>query len=301
MHSERQYLNLIGKVLKYGIKEKGRNGNTKTIIGAMMRFPLNDNIIPIMTTKKMAWKTCFKELFWFIKGDTDNRNLKKQNVHIWDGNGSREFLDSRGLNNYLTDDLGPIYGYQWRNFDLPYRNAQHYKSYKRHRNLFKMTDLHYKDQLQNIIDSLNHPEEKHSRRLIMTAWNPNQIDKMALPPCHILSQFNVINNKLYCNMYQRSADIGLGVPFNIASYSLLTIILAKHCGLEPGEFIHHIGNAHIYEEHEEMLSEQILRKPKPFPKCYILNKHKNIERYSLTDIIIENYEYYPKIKMEMKV
>ena len=153
--------------------------------------------------------------------------LESKKVNIWKGNTTREFLDSIGLSHYREGECGPIYGYQWRNFDLPYRNAQHYKSYRRHRNLFKMTDLHYKDQLQNIIDSLNHPEEKHSRRLIMSAWNPNQIDKMALPPCHILSQFNVIDNKLYCNMYQRSADIGLGVPFNIASYSLLTTALLE--------------------------------------------------------------------------
>ena len=135
----------------------------------------------------------------------------------------------------------------------------------------------------------------------MSAWNPNQLNKMALPPCHILSQFNVVDNKLYCNMYQRSADIGLGVPFNIASYSLLTIILAKHCDLEPGEFIHHIGNAHIYEEHEDMLNEQIKKKPKNFPKCTILNKYADINNYSLKDILIEDYKHHSKINMEMKV
>lgn len=301
MHPERQYLKLISNILKNGILEKGRNGNTKTIIGATMRFPLNDNIIPIMTTKKLAWKTCFKELFWFINGETDNKKLKKQNVNIWNGNGSREFLDSRGLTNYEEDDLGPIYGYQWRNFDMPYRNTKHYEKYKNNTYLQVETKKHYKDQLLDIVESLKDDNEKSSRRLVMSAWNPNQLKKMALPPCHILSQFNVLNNKLYCNMYQRSADIGLGVPFNIASYSLLTILLAKHCNLEPGEFIHHIGNAHIYEEHEEMLNEQINREPKEFPKCVILNKYRNIEDYSMKDILIEDYIHHNKINMEMKV
>lgn len=301
MHPERQYLNLIGKILKEGIQEKGRNGNTKTVIGAMMRFPLNNNTIPIMTTKKLAWKTCFKELFWFINGETDNKKLKKQNVNIWNGNGSREFLNSRGLRHYEEDDLGPIYGYQWRNFDLPYRNTKHYEVYKSNYRLVKERKSYYADQLGDIIEILKDKENRSSRRLVMSAWNPNQLNKMALPPCHILSQFNVINDKLYCNMYQRSADIGLGVPFNIASYSLLTILLAKHCGLYPGEFIHHIGNAHIYEEHEDMLLEQIKREPKEFPKCDILKKHNNIEDYSLEDISIKNYEHHSKINMEMKV
>lgn len=301
MHPEKQYLKLISNILKNGILEKGRNGNTKTIIGAMMRFPLNDNIIPIMTTKKLAWKTCFKELFWFVNGETDNNKLKKDNVNIWNGNGSREFLDSRGLTHYEKDDLGPIYGYQWRNFDMPYINTKHYEKYKNNFYLQIETKKHYKDQLSGIIESLKDENEKNSRRLVMSAWNPNQLKKMALPPCHILSQFNVQNNKLYCNMYQRSADIGLGVPFNIASYSLLTILLAKHCDLEPGEFIHHIGNAHIYEEHEEMLNEQINREPNEFPKCFILNKYSNIEDYSIKDILINDYKHHTKINMEMKV
>ena len=301
MHPERQYLNLIGNILKNGIRESGRNGNTKTIIGAMMKFPLNDNIIPIMTTKKMAWKTCFKELFWFINGETDNKKLKEQNVNIRNGNGSREFLDSRNLRQYEEDDLGPIYGYQWRNFDMPYRNAKHYEKYKMNYRLNLVKERHYTDQLGNIIKMLKDENKRNSRRLVMSAWNPNQLNKMALPPRHILSQFNVVDNKLYCNMYQRSADIGLGVPFNIASYSLLTIILAKHCDLEPGEFIHHIGNAHIYEEHEDMLNEQIKRKPKNFPKCTILNKYADINNYSLKDILIEDYNHHSKINMEMKV
>lgn len=302
MHPEKQYLKLISNIINHGIKERGRNGNTKTIMGAMMRFPLNNNQIPLITTKKLAWKTCFKELFWFINGETDNKKLKNQNVKIWNGNASREFLDSRGLKHYEEDDLGPIYGYQWRHFDLPYRNVKHYNECK----FFGINNNNdvkrrYTDQLQYIINSLQNENERNSRRLVMSAWNPNQIRQMALPPCHILSQFSVLNNKLYCNMYQRSGDVGLGIPFNIASYSLLTIILAKHCDLEPGEFIHHIGNAHIYEEHEEALKTQILRSPKPFPTCFINQKYDNIGKYSLKDIIIKNYNYYEQIKMGMKV
>lgn len=301
MHGERQYLNLIGKIIKYGIRENTRNGYTKTIIGNTMRFSLDNNEIPFVTTKKLAWKSCFKELFWFIRGDTDNEILQKQNVKIWNGNGSREFLDSRGLISYKENDLGPIYGYQWRNFDMPYTSKENYSKMKRLNKFLNHEEKRYADQLQNIINSLKDKNERNSRRLVMSAWNPNQLYKMALPPCHILSQFNVLDNKLYCSMYQRSADIGLGVPFNIASYSLLTILLARHCELEPGEFIHHIGNAHIYEAHEKELSKQILRKPKKFPTCTILNKYENIEDYSLKDIHIENYEYHPKIEMEMIV
>jgi thymidylate synthase len=302
MHPEKQYLNLIKNIIKNGMKEHGRNGATKTIMGAMMKFPLTNNQIPFVTTKRLAWRTCFKELFWFINGDTDNKKLKKKNVKIWNGNGSREFLDSRGLRHYEEDDLGPIYGYQWRHFDLPYRNAEHYeKSNLRNLNNNPHVRRRYADQLQDIIDSLNSKEERNSRRLVMSAWNPNQLKEMALPPCHILSQFSVLDNKLYCNMYQRSGDVGLGIPFNIASYSLLTILLAKHCNLEPGEFIHHIGNAHIYEEHEEALKQQILREPKDFPLCTIKNKYDNIGKYSFKDINIENYEYHDEIKMTMKV
>tara|TARA_B100000963_G_scaffold360371_1_gene390986 strand:- start:19376 stop:20284 length:909 start_codon:yes stop_codon:yes gene_type:complete len=302
MHPEKQYLNLISNIIKHGIKEKGRNGNTKTVMGALMRFPLDNNKIPFVTTKKLAWRTCFKELFWFMNGETDNKKLKKQNVKIWNGNASREFLDSRGLRHYEEDDLGPIYGYQWRHFDLPYRNSHHYNNWNfKNLNNLPYIKRRYSDQLQNIIDSLQNKDERNSRRLIMSAWNPNQIKDMALPPCHILSQFSVLNNKLYCNMYQRSGDVGLGIPFNIASYSLLTIILAKHCNLEPGEFIHHIGNAHIYQEHEEALKTQILREPKEFPKCFIKHKYTNIENYSLKDVKIIDYNYHDEIKMDMKV
>ena len=296
-HSENQYLDLISNIVENGIEEETRNGLTKSIIGANMRFSLSNGQIPILTTKKMAWKSCLKELLWFISGDTDNETLNSQNVKIWDDNASREFLDSRQLNHHRVGDLGPIYGYQWRFYNLDYVPLHVYPNVK-----INNMNLHMNggiDQLTSIIKCLKDPNRRNSRRLILTAWNPEQINQMALPPCHVMSQFSVLGNKLHCTMYQRSGDVGLGIPFNIASYSFLTILLAKHCGLEPGDFIHFIGNAHIYNEHEEMLLEQIKRKPKDFPTCEIINKKKSIDDYVFSDFKINNYNYYPIIKMNM--
>ena len=220
-----------------------------------MHFSLENNSVPFLTTKKLAWKTCLKELLWFIKGSTSNDILNSQNVSIWNGNSTRNFLDSRNLFDYKEGDLGPIYGFQWRHFNAEYKDCD--------------TDYTDKgiDQLQNIINQLKNSETRNSRRLIMTAWNPCQIDKMALPPCHVLCQFNVTNNnKLSCSLYQRSGDVGLGVPFNIASYSILTHLIAKHTNLEPYEFIYNLGNTHIYDDHIDGLKQQILRIPYKFLK-----------------------------------
>ena len=297
-HPEKQYLSLIKHIIKNGERKLGRNGYTKTIIGANMRYSLNDNKIPFITTKKLAWKSCLKELLWFINGETDNTLLQKQGVKIWNGNASKEFLQSRNLFNYEENDLGPIYGYQWRNFNKPYKNK---KKHNIEKHLIKFIGKRKNniDQLQNIIDCINDPKKRSSRRLVMTAWNPCQLDQMALPPCHIVSQFHILGGKLSCSMYQRSGDIGLGIPFNIASYSFLTILLAHHCGLEPGEFIHYIGNAHIYEEHEDALEKQLLREPKEFPKCFINKKYFDIENYKFEDFVIKDYEHHPKIEMKM--
>jgi thymidylate synthase len=253
-----------------------------------MHFSLENNTWPLLTSKKVAWKTCAKELFWFLKGSTSNNELQEQNVHIWDGNGSREFLDSRGLTHLEENDLGPIYGHQWRFFNAPYKNCN--------------TDYNNKgvDQINYIIDSLKDPKERYSRRLILSAWNPQQLDEMALPPCHVLAQFNVIDNKLSCSLYQRSGDVGLGVPFNIASYSLLTHIIAKHCDLEANEFIYHLGNCHIYDDHIEQLKKQLDNVLYPFPKISILEKYDNINSYSIKDIKVEKYECNNVIKMEMR-
>ena len=291
-HPEKQYLRLVSKIIKNGIKEVGRNGTTYTQLGAMMKFPLDNKQIPILTTKKMAWKTCLKELLWFIKGDTNNKLLKDNNVSIWNGNGTRAFLDSRGLNHLKEDDLGPIYGHQWRYWNAPYS-----KEY----GCLETYDGKGIDQLQNIINTLNHPTDKYSRRIIMSSWNPCQINEMALPPCHVLTQFHVTNeNELSCSLYQRSGDMGLGIPFNIASYSFLTHIIAKHCDLKPKEFIHHIGNAHIYDDHVEPLKEQIKREPLPFPTIDV-EKLENINDYHLNNIKIKNYKYFSPIKMTMRV
>ena len=292
-HEEYQYLNILENILENGICEDGTNGRTKSIFGKMMRFSLKDNKIPILTTNETAWKTCLKELLWFIRGETDNKILKKQGVHIWDANGSREFLDSRGLNLYPEDMLGPIYGYQLRNFGASY-------------NCFsgkKLTDDHPfggVDQLQQIIDALKDPKQRTSRRLIMTAWNPKQLDQMALPPCHIMCQFNVHDgNKLSCAMFQRSGDFPLGIPFNIASYSFFTHLIAKHCGLEAYEFVHFLGNCHIYEHHIEAMKQQILREPFDFPTLYIKQIRENIDDYQVEDFEVHNYQSHEAIKMNM--
>lgn len=286
-HEENQYINLIDDILNENSDFIGRNGNTKAIFGSAMHFSLEENSVPFLTSKKLAWKTCLKELLWFISGNTNNKTLKEQNVHIWDANGSRDFLDSRNLVNREEDDLGPIYGFQWRHFNAEYDNAN--------------TNYDKKgiDQLQEIIDNLKNEKTRYSRRLILTAWNPCQLNEMALPPCHILCQFNVINNKLSCALYQRSGDVGLGVPFNIASYSLLTHLIAHHCNLEVGEFIYYLGNSHIYEEHIDSLREQLNNSLYKFPKLNIKNKYENINDYKFVDFEIIDYKCNESIKMIM--
>lgn len=289
-HPEYQYINLIKEIIDKGTDEDTRNGVTRSIFGHSMRFSLRDGELPLLTTKKLAWKTCLKELFWFIRGDTDNKNLQEEGVHIWDGNTSREYLDSIGFYDRKEGDIGPGYGHQWRHFNAPYTDCND-----------DYTDQGI-DQLKNIINQLKDPSKRSSRRLIMTAWNPCQIHEMSLPPCHILVQFNVRQGKyLSTALYQRSGDVGLGVPFNIASYSFLTHILAKHCDLEAEEFVYFLGNAHIYQEHLETLKEQIQREPFPFPKINVINTHENIDNYCLEDLILtEEYKYHSTLKMVMK-
>lgn len=300
---EYQYLNLIKNILDNGTWEEGRNGRTKSVFGSMMRFSLANGKIPILTTKKTAWKTCLRELLWFIKGDMDNRILKAQNVHIWDANGSREFLDSRGLQHYEVDELGPIYGAQWRHFNAPYITRAEKKAAE---SMDPETRSHYLmepkgvDQLQQIIDALKDPKQRTSRRLIMTAWNPCQVDQGCLPPCHCFIQFNVHNGtQLSCALYQRSTDEALGKSFNVASYSFLTHLLAKHCGLEAYEFIHYEGNCHIYEQHIEPMKEILNRKPYPFPTVNIKCVKENINDYTEHDFEVLNYISHDVIKMEM--
>ena len=285
----KQYLNLVQNILKNGVRQKTRNGYTIATIGETLRFPLRNHKIPLLTTKKMAWKACLYELLWFIRGETDNRLLLKDNVRIWSPNASREFLDSRGLHHLEEHDLGPIYGHQWRNFNASYKNC--------HENYADKGV----DQLQNIVDSLKSTTERSSRRLILSAWNPLQLDEMALPPCHTLAQFHVTNdNELSCSLYQRSGDVGLGIPFNIASYSFLTHILAHHCDLRAKEFIHFIGNAHIYEDHQIALNIQSRREPKTIPELRIYGKHNNISNYSIENFEIIDYDPHSAIQMIMR-
>jgi thymidylate synthase len=290
---EVQYLDLIREIMNDGFDERGRNGDTLSVFGRSMRFSLKDEQIPILTTKKVSWKTCVKELLWFIRGETDAKKLQKDGVHIWDANSSRKFLDSRGLNLYPEGMCGPIYGYQWRNFGANYNcfSGKHITD-----------DYPYNgvDQLQEIIDQLKNPETRNSRRLVMTAWNPKQNHQMALPPCHVLCQFNVHGgNKLSCSMYQRSVDVMVGCPFNIASYAIITHLIAKHCGLEPHEFVYFMGNCNIYKENLEGAKMQLSRTSYEFPRISIKQLRDNINDYQSDDFEVLNYKCNEAIKFNM--
>ena len=287
LHCDNQYLKLVNTILRYGEWKKGRNANTLSYFGYKMRFCLKDNKVPFLTTKKLAWKSCLKELLWFINGQTDNKILTNQNVSIWNGNASKDFLFSRGLSYPIEGDLGPVYGHQWRHFNAKYNDCN--------------TNYTGKgvDQLKYVIENLNNEEEKFSRRLILSAWNPQQLDEMALPPCHVMSQFNVSpSNELSCLVFQRSGDVGLGVPFNIASYGMLTHLLAKHCNLKVGSLVHILGDAHIYENHIDALKKQRTRDFYDMPTINI-NKKTNIDDYIFSDFKIMNYKFHPTIKMDM--
>ena len=287
-HEEYQYLNLLKDIIDEGVMEKGRNGNVKTVIGSAQHYSLENGKIPILTTKKTAWKTCLKELLWFIKGQTDNKILNEQNVHIWDANTTPEFMESRGLEYYIEGDIGSMYGFQWRFFNAPYSSCNEDYTGKG------------VDQLQQVIDTLKDPEQRTSRRMVVSAWNPCQVDKGVLPPCHVLFQFNVIDgNKLSCCLYQRSVDEACGKSFNLASYSCLVHLLAKHCDLEPYEFIHYESNCHIYADHLDDMKEQITREPYPFPRLEILNKRDNINDYVLEDFKLHDYQHHAPIKLKM--
>jgi thymidylate synthase len=288
-HDENQYIALIDDIINHGDMVDGRNGKTLTVFGSSMHFSLENGELPLLTTKKVAWKTCLKELLWFISGSTNNDLLNEQNVKIWNGNSSREFLDSRGLVNNRVNDLGPVYGHQWRFFNADYTTCDDSYNGKG------------VDQLDYIIKQLKDPKERYSRRLLMSAWNPGQLDEMALPPCHVLVQFNVLpGDKLSCSLYQRSGDVGLGVPFNIASYSFLTHLIAFHCGLKAHEFCYHLGNCHIYDDHIEQLKIQRNKEPYKFPKLVIKDKKEDINDYIVDDFEIKDYKSHEPIKMNMR-
>jgi dihydrofolate reductase/thymidylate synthase len=285
---EMQYLQLCRDIMEKGVQRGDRTGTgTLSKFGTQMRFSLRNNVIPLLTTKRTFWRGVAEELLWFISGNTNANVLAAKNIHIWDGNGSREFLDSRGLNHREVGDLGPVYGFQWRHFGAPYIDMH--------------TDYTGQgfDQLADCIAKIKHNPD--DRRIILSAWNPCDLDVMALPPCHMFCQFYVANGELSCQMYQRSADMGLGVPFNIASYSLLTHLMAHVCGLKPGEFIHTIGDAHIYLNHVDALKAQLERNPRAFPKIKINPNKTDIDSFVYEDLELVDYFPHKPIKMDMAV
>lgn len=286
---EEQYLALCRTILSRGFVKSDRTGvGTRSIFGAQMRYSLRDGRIPLLTTKRVFWRGVCEELLWFLRGHTDAHLLRDKGVHIWDGNGSRSFLDGRGLHGNREGDLGPVYGFQWRHFGADYEGC----------------DANYEgkgiDQLAEVVHALR--SNPNDRRILFSAWNPTAINKMALPPCHVFAQFYVSpSGELSCQMYQRSCDMGLGVPFNIASYSLLTILLAKAAGLTCGDFIHTLGDAHVYLNHVEPLQQQLARAPRAFPYLRIKRDRDTLEAYQLDDFEIVDYRPFPAIKMEMAV
>uniref|UniRef100_A0A1B6IA65 Thymidylate synthase n=1 Tax=Homalodisca liturata TaxID=320908 RepID=A0A1B6IA65_9HEMI len=285
---EEQYLEHIRQILARGVQKSDRTGvGTVSLFGAQMRYSLKDGVFPLLTTKRVFWRGVVEELLWFIKGSTSAKELAAKKVHIWDPNSTREYLDSIGLKDRIEGDLGPVYGFQWRHYGAEYKDM--------------FTDYKGKgvDQLAKVIETLRVAPD--DRRILMCAWNPVDVPQMALPPCHCLAQFYVADETLSCQLYQRSADMGLGVPFNIASYALLTCMIAHVTNLKPGEFIHTLGDSHVYLNHREALQVQLTRAPRPFPTLKIKRTVTNIEDFTFDDFVLENYNPYPKIEMEMAV
>jgi thymidylate synthase len=293
-HQEYVYLDLLRKIINHGKKRDERTGvGTLSIFGEQMRFDISTTI-PVLTTKFVPWKSCIRELLWFLDGQTDARMLQEQGVKIWDGNSSREYLDSRKLNHLPVGDIGAGYGHQWRHFGAPYITCKDSYSGQGF------------DQISFIIDELkNNPT---SRRIFMSSWNANDLDKMALPPCHVSAQFYVDfdddgNKHLSCQMYQRSVDMFLGCPWNIMSYAVLTCYLAKITDMQPKELIMCLGDTHIYCNHIEQVKEQLTRAPYPFPTLIISDvvKDKTIDELTLNDFALNGYTYHPAIKADMAV
>lgn len=286
----KQYLDLMQHVLDNGVKKEDRTGTgTVSIFGHQMRFNLNEGF-PLVTTKKCNLKAIISELLWFLEGSTDERRLaeihhgdSRENIigkkTVWTANADNQGVALGYENSDTVKELGPVYGFQWRSW--------------------KGTEGQSIDQITELINQIkNNPD---SRRLILSAWNVGEIDKMALPPCHTFFQFYVANGKLSCQLYQRSADIFLGVPFNIASYALLTMMIAQVCDLEVGDFVHTFGDAHLYSNHLEQAKLQITRKPYNKPTMKINKKIKNIFDFKMDDFELINYESHPHIKGEMAV
>lgn len=283
MINEQVYLDTLKDILNTGEYRKTRNSETLTKFSIKMDFDISESF-PLLTTKKMFWKGIVEELIWFIKGNTNSKDLEANGVNIWKANSSREFLDENKLFNYEEGDCGPIYGFQWRHFGTSY------KGYSYNYNGLGI------DQLENCIKLIK--QDPTSRRIFMSAWNPIQLDEMCLPPCHVSYQFYV-SNELSCIMYQRSGDMFLGIPFNIASVSLLVYIIASITHTKPGKVSIVIGDAHIYENHIDQVKLQLSRTPYDAPKLKIDKKYNNIDDYKYEDFEIEGYEYHHAIKAEM--
>lgn len=294
---EKSYLNLLGNILQNGSTREDRTGiGTKGIFGTQLRFSLEDNKVPMLTTKKMFTKGVIEELLFFLRGDTDTNKLSAKGVNIWKGNTTREFLDKRGLTNVPDGYMGKGYGFQWRNFG----------GYTDQSNVgdgsYELYEVPGVDQLKQVVDTLK--SNPTDRRIIITAWNPQQLPEMALPPCHILCQFYVDNGKLSAQFYMRSIDTFLGLPFNILSYAVLTRIIAQTVGLEAKELIFVGGDTHIYQNHIPQVMEQMSREPYPFPTMKInkkLETIEDIESLELSNFIFEGYQSHPAIKAEMAV
>ena len=263
----KQYLDLLRDIRENGVMKEDRTGvGTQSVFGRQMRFDLSEGF-PLLTTKKVHLKSIIYELLWFISGDTNIGYLKEHGVSIWD-----EWADENG-------DLGPVYGHQWRSWPTP--------------------DGRTIDQLSSVIDLIcHHPD---SRRMLVSAWNVGEVEKMALPPCHCLFQFYVADGKLSCQLYQRSADVFLGVPFNIASYALLTMMIAQVAGLQPGEFVHTTGDTHIYRNHFEQVALQLTREPRPLPRMILNPDVKSVFDFKYEDFTLEGYDPWPLIKAPVAV
>jgi thymidylate synthase len=301
-----QYLSALKQVLENGTTKQDRTGTgTISLFGMQQRYNLAESF-PAVTTKKLAWKSVVSELLWFIEGSGDERRLAEilhgtrdsgKNT-IWTGNAQADYWQSKAK---YDGDLGRVYGVQWRHWRTPVEHkAETFKddfgsSY--HREGY----VHFKetDQLKNLIDGIK--RDPDGRRHILSAWNPGELDDMALPPCHAFAQFYVNDGKLSCQMYQRSCDMFLGVPFNVASYSLLTYMIAQVCGLAPGEFVHVLGDAHIYLNHIEQVNEQLKREPLPAPQLRLNPDIKDISKFTMKDIELVGYQSHATIKADMAV
>ena len=294
IHEEYQYLDLVKNIIKNGESRDDRTGTgTLSLFSpGQLRFSLKDGALPLLTTKKVFFRGVVEELLWFISGNTNVKKLQERNIHFWDQNTNREFLDKQGLGQNKEWDAGPIYGFQWKHFGANYITCD--------------TDYTGQgiNQLEYVVDLIkNNPE---SRRIVISAWNPADTKKMALPPCHIIAQFYVHNEdrktkkrSLSCHLYQRSGDIGLGVPFNIASYALFTHMIAHITETNAKELILSIGDAHIYKNHVKGLQLQMKRIPRMFPKIAFKSKKYRLEDFTFTDFVLSDYKPHDKIKLEI--